>query len=818
MRTLIQDVRYGLRVLARSPGFTLVAVLTLALGIGANTALFSTVNSLILRSLPVKEPERLVVLAARLKGSSNLADLSYADYIDYRNQANVFTDMLGYEIGQNGLAADGRAERVIISYVTGNYFSMLGVQPALGRLIEPGEGQRRAADSVLVLGYSFWQRRFNGDPKVIGKVVLVNGRQPVTIVGVVPKVFHGTFALAETDAYLSLGQLAFDDAGFWTKRGRGDIRALARLKPGISLEEARASLNVIAQRLAQQYPDADKNLTLEVYPERYARPQADAANEWPPMVAIFLSLALIVLLVACMNVANLLLMRAKAREGEMAIRLALGAAHARLIRQFLTENVLLALVGGAAGILLSLWVTKVLSVIATPLDFPFFQLNFQPDWRVFAYALCIAVATGIFIGFIPARRVLRSSLSGVLHEGARTVSGGPSGHRARNALVIAQIAGSAVLLIAAGLFVRSLEKAEHSDLGFDPHRIVNLGMDLADVGYNEAQGEKFYREVIGRVRALPGVQSAAYVHSVPLYHDRLLASISVEGRTLPPGQPPPEIFYNIADPGVFETLRIPILRGRGFGVADTDSVPKVAIISQAMAERFWPGENALGKRFRMGSRGPLWEVIGVARDAQFVSPTPRIEPYFYVPLAQHYNSFMTLQARSSLPASTLINEIERQVRSLEPNLPLFDVRTMEEELNGATGFFLFHVGADVAGGLGTLGLLLAVIGVYGVVSYAASQRTHEIGLRMAVGANRSDILRMVFRHGLCLVGSGLGLGLLLALAASQGLSSLLVGVSPFDPVTYSAASLLLGGVALFASYIPARRATKVDPLVALRYE
>jgi predicted permease len=815
---VVADVRYAFRGLRKNPGFAAVAIATLAVGIGANTAIFSVVNSLFLRPLPVQDPYRLVVLAPRERGSSEFHDLSYPDYRDYRARAGAFSDMLGFAVGMDGMVVDRRPSQVLTSYVTGNYFSMLGVRPALGRLIEPAEAETPGARPVLVLGYTYWQRQFNSDPGVIGKSARLNGHA-VTIVGVAPERFHGTFSLAETDAYVPVSVLALQDGSFWTARGKGELRAIARLKPGMSLRQGRASLQVIARNLAARYPETNKYTSMEAYPEWRARPQPDAAGSGPAMVGIFLALASIVLLVACVNLANILSARANVRESEMAVRSALGAARGRLVRQLLTENVLLAIVGGAAGILLSAWISGVLSSIFTPIDVPMIRLDFRPDWRVFAYAFGVALLAGLMVGLGPVRSAWRSNLSIVLHGGGRAVSGSRRRNRARNVLVVTQVAASMVLLIAAGLLVRSLEGAQRMNLGFDPHHVLNVSMDVHQIGYDEGRGKKFYAELMARTRALPGVESAAFVFSVPLFHDRFLGTVHIEGRPLPPGEASPEVFYNVVDPALFRTLRIPILRGRGFTEADNETAPRVAIISQAMAQRFWPGQDPVGKRFRIGKpANPLLEVAGVARNAKFVRPTPEAEPYFYVPLSQNYRVPMTLQVRSSRAAEALEREVSHEIHALAPDLPLYDVRTMEDSLGGITGFFLFRVGADLAAGLGLLALFLTTIGVYGVISYAASQRTHEIGLRMALGATGHDILRMVLGQGLRLIGTGVLIGLGIALAVSRALSSLLVGVGASDPMTYTSVAALLGGLALLAGYIPARRAMRVDAMVALRHE
>lgn len=822
LQDLVQDLYFGLRMLRKSPGFTTVAVLTLALGIGANTALFSVANELFLRPLPVRNAGRLVVLAVREKGSAEVRDISYPDFLDYRADEQAFSAIAAYNLGLDGLSTGRWAKRAVTCYVTGNYFPMLGLQPALGRLIQRGEGASPGADPVVVLSYSFWQRQFARDPDVLGKIIRVNGR-PETVIGVAPGGFHGTKAWVETDAYLPISQMAQEGNGFWTARGwRGDggFTVLARLKAGVSIGQAQASLNVIAQKLAQMYPQTDRDISVEVYPEPLARPQADAAEEAPPIVTAFMFLGLIVLVLACVNLANMLESRAISREGEMAVRSALGAGRGRLARQCITESILLAMLGGAAGLALAELISKPLSSICTPVDLTLFKPDFQPDWRVFAYASAIALLAGVVMGLVPARRAWRTNLNQVMHEVGRALAGSRRHHRARSVLVITQVAASTILLIAAGLFVRSLGAVEHMNLGFDPHHILNVGVDVGELGYKEAQGERFFQELLNRVRGLAGVESAGYVYSTPFYHNRLGSFVWIQGRSLLSGQRPPSIFYNAVSPSIFETLHIPLLRGRGFSAADDASSSKVAIVNEGMALRFWPGRDPIGEQFSLaGPAGPWIRIVGVVDDAQFVSPmVPRTDPYFFLPLAQDYLPALALQVRTSLPPTLLARAIERQIQALAPGLPIFDLRTQEQALNGATGFFLFRLGADVAAGLGILGLLLAVVGVYGVASYAASLRTHEIGIRVALGAQEADVLWRVMGQGIIPALLGLVVGVTVSLGLVRFLSSLLYGVKPTDPVTFGAVSLILTAVTLLACYVPARRAMRVDPMVALRHE
>ncbi|MGH9445932.1 MAG: FtsX-like permease family protein, partial [Terriglobia bacterium] len=509
---------------------------------------------------------------------------------------------------------------------------------------------------------------------------------------------------------------------------------------------------------------------------------------------------------------------ATAREHEMAVRAALGAPRHRLIRQLLTESFLLAFLGGVAGVLAGAWGSALLGSIHVAAGIPV-ALNFGFDWRVFAYAIVAAILAGLVVGMVPALRASRANPSNALHEGGRTVAAGR--HRLRNALVVAQVAGSIVLLIVAGLFTRSLQKAQKMDLGFDPAHVLNLTMDPHEVGYSEAQGREFYKNLLVRVRSLPGVQSASLAFTYPTNQYSDYDSVYVEGLLLPPGQPPPRISLNPVSTDYFKTMGIAILRGRAFQDSDTAKAPRVAVINQTMARELWPNEDPVGRRFRDtdSASGPWIEVIGIAHDSKYGDVLAKRTPYFYVPLAQNYISIEALQVRTSRPPGSMIRDLEQQIHELASGLPVFGVQTMEQVLNrGVAGFYAFHLGAYLAAALGILGLILAIVGVYGVISYCASQRTHEIGIRMALGARPRDIWRIVFGQGLGIVGVGVLIGILAALAVTRVMASFLYGVSAHDPLTYTGVSLLIAAVALLACYIPARRATKVDPMVALRYE
>jgi predicted permease len=819
MHSMWHDVRYAVRIFRRNPGYVLVVVLTLSLGVGVNTAFFSVANFMVLRPMPAKDPQQLVVLATR-EGSSEIRDVSYPDFLDYRKQGTELSDLMAYRLGFDSLAGENDAQQVITSYVTGNYFSTLGIRPVVGRLLEPSEGWTPGADPLLVLGYSYWQRRFGGDPGIIGKTVRLDGH-PMTIVGVAERGFPGAYYFVETDVYAPIGNAAPASDSFWTARGeRGEagLFVVGRLKPGVSLKQARSSLRVVAERLALQYPEAEKGTSLEVYPETLARPQAAAANDLPVLVPLFLLLALLVLLVACINIANLSLARANDRLGEMATRVALGAGRLRLVGQLLTENLLLAITGGVAALFVGLWLARMLQSICVPIDFPMFRMNFVFDWRVFVYAFATTAAAGLAVGLFLAHKLWRADLNSMLHEGGRALSSSSRRSRQRSAFLVLQVAGSTLLLVIAGLFARMLDKAQRMELGFDPHHVLNLRLDVNQVGYDQAQGKKLYEEFLSRVTRLPGVTGATYAYSIPFGSGTLSASVQAEGQILQPGQSPPQVFYNIVGPSYFQTLSVPLLSGRAFASTDTKRAPRVAIISQQMAERFWGRQNAIGKRFRMGKDSGWLEVIGVCRDAIYVNPALGRVPYFYLPVAQNYTPQLALQIRTPLAPAAVAHEVERQLHELEPNLAVTDVLTMEQQLQGANGFFLLRVGADSAVGLGMLALILAVVGIYGIASYSTSQRTHEIGVRLALGALPRDIRNMVLRQGLLLVGIGAAAGIISALALARAVSGFLIGVSPDDPATFLGVTALLGTAALLACYLPARRATRLDPIAALRSE
>lgn len=818
MNTFWQDVRYALRMLVKSPMLTVIVVLTLALGIGANTAIFGIVNGFLLRPLPVKSPDQIMVVAGKITNDTiGVPTLSYPELTDLRKQATVFSDVFASETSIGGLSFGGKTEEFIFSYVTGNFFTALGIQPAMGRFFVPPQGETSGKDAYLVLGYSYWQKRFGGDPKIIGKQTLLDGEEAV-IIGVAPKGFQGTQFAIDTEGYAPLNMMS-GAVGFWPDRMARNLSVMARLKAGATLSQAESSVNLIAQRLAEQYPATDKGVSLRVIPERFARPQPFTTNIVPFVAGLFLVLAGLVLLLACMNVANILLVRATVRQHEMAIRAALGAGRTRLMRQLLTESMVLALFGGIAGLLLGKWASKTVPFLLPETNALPLHLDFSFDWRVFLYALAAALFTGLVMGLWPALRASRADVNAVLHGEGRSDSAGSSRHRLRSVLVVAQVGGSLVLLIVAGLFVRSLMGAQRAYLGFDPDHVLNVTLDPNEAGYDTVRTNNFYKQLEQRVHALPGVRDASLAVTVPMGMSSMTSNVYIEGRTLPPGQQAPLVFYNAVDAAYFDTMRVPLLRGRAFTQNDNEKTPLVAIINQTMANQFWPNENPLGKRFSVKSgTGSFMQVVGVASDGKYIFLGWSHQPFFYVPLAQDYRSYRTLQLRTSVSPESLIPQAENLIHAVDPAIPIDDIRSMKESLAGANGYFLFRVGATLAASMGILGLILAVVGVYGVVSYAASQRTHEIGIRMALGANRWNILVLVLRQGLLLITAGVVVGLAVAWALTRSMATILIGVSPTDALTFGTTTLLLAAIGFWACYAPARRAMRLDPMRALRHE
>ena len=816
---LLQDARYGFRMLRKAPGVMAVVVIALGLGVGANVAIFSIVNGFLLRPLPVPNPEQITILAIQEKNAPvGSSGFSYPELLDFRAQAEPFSDVFGLVLSSVQLSSDGRHEQSFANYVSGTFFSGLGLNPAQGRLILPSDGETPGQPILAVLDYLYWQRRFQGDPSVVGRQIRINGRS-ATIIGIAPREFRGMFPLFETDVYLPMSAIATEEDAnvFWNSRDRHRILAFGRLRAGTSPRRAQSSLDVISARLAQQYPATDKWFTVRAVPEKSARPIPYANSSFVAMSGLFLALAGMVLLLACMNVENILLARGTARQREMGVRAALGAGRGRLISQMLTESVMLAGLGGGVGIVLGIWANRWTNSIHLQ-NIPL-QLDSNLDWRVLAFAATAVIATGIIVGLAPALRASSTEVNVALHEGAQTSRFNVKASSIRNFLVVTQVAGSLVLLIAAGLFVRSLLKVQQFNLGFDPDHVLNVAVDPHEIGYDEARTTEFYRIVEAKMAALPGAQAVSMASYVPMGGFPTGVAVSVEGRPTPAGQQAPHVLYNCVDPRYFATMRIGILRGREFTDADDDRAPRVAMINQTMAENFWSHEDPIGKRFSMnGAAGPFVEVIGVTRDGKYQAVAEDAQAFFYVPLAQHFVSKRVLQIRTLVPPESLASPVAGIISAEAPELSIIASQTMKQFLEGALGFFGFRLAATLAAALGVIGLVLAVVGVYGVVSFTVSLRTREVGIRMALGAAARDILKLIWLQGARLVVLGVAIGIPAAWPLTRAIAHRMAGISASDPVTYVAVAVGLLSVVLAACWIPARRAMKVDPMVALRYE
>jgi len=822
MRNLLQDLRFAFRQLRKAPSFAVAAVLTLALGIGVNTAVFSLVNLLLLKPLPVPHAEQLTTLLSRQYAGLLVNTFSLQEFNAIRSQSGrSFSDVVAYTISLDGFSAPGQQpQRILTCYVSGNFFAGLGLTPAAGRLIAPSEGEVMGNDPVIVLGYQYWQQKFNSDPGIVGRAVTFDGHL-MTVVGVAPKGFGGLQqSFVAMDAYLPLSQLPVAgvpaaDINNWQNRM---FIVNARLRPGVTLGQANAELSLVAKNIMRQHSDVEKQLDFEAFSEPSVRINPGNPKTMYVIAGLFLSLAVMVLLLACVNVANLVLVRATVREREMAIRSALGAARSRLFAQTITESLLLALMGGAAGVALGMWASNALSHLNLHAPIPIL-LAFSFDWRIFLYSFLIASLAGLVVGITPAIRIARANVSTVLHEGGRGVSAGR--HRLRDGLVVLQIAGSLVLLVVASLFTRSLAAIETMDLGFNPDHVLNFVIDSNEVGMTAEQGRDLAASLIARMHQLAGVESVSHASSLPFGYYGAGGQIIVDGEPAPANPADAAASYNVVSPEYFTVMGIPLLRGRSFAASDNEKSVDVAIVSESTVRKFWPGQDAIGRTFRLVTeKDRKLLVVGVARDAEFqLVLGGKQAPYFYIPYAQHIagNTLMVFQLRTAQDPEALIPAAERAVRELAPQLPVFQVQTMRQSLYTLNGLLLFQIAATITGIMGGLGLTLAVIGLYGVVSYVVSRRVHEIGLRMALGASRAGVFRMIYRQSLVIIAAGLGLGLAVALLAAKATDQFVV-VSTWDPITFATVAAVLTLAALGSCYAPARRAMAVEPMVALREE
>jgi predicted permease len=811
MQTLWQDVRYGARMLMKQPGFTLIAVITLALGIGANTAIFSLLNTVLLRALPVERPQQIVAVNVTMNRGAEYVVTSYPNYQDLRDRNDVLAGLIAYRPTPLSLSSDGKNERMFGYLATGNYFDVLDVKAALGRTFTPDDDRAPGAHPVAVMSYACWQQRFGGDPNVVGKNVILNGHT-FTVVGVTPQSFYGTeilFAPAFWAPMMMQRQIE-PGSDFLTERGDGRLMMTGRLKDGVSKEQAQAALGHLMNQLAAEHPRVNEGRGVQLNPPGLISPQFRT-----PIIGfagVLMGVVGLVLLLACTNLASLLLARATGRRKEIAVRLALGASRWQIVRQLLTESLLLALLGGVFGLLFAYWVGDLVAAFKPPVDFAL-RIDLGLDWRVLSFTLCLAALTGVVFGALPALQASRPDLVPALKDEASLA--GYRRSRLRNALIVAQVALSLVLLICAGLIVRSLQQAQSLNPGFNPNQAVMLSFDLGLQGYDKARGQAFHQQALERVRALPGVSAAALADYLPLTLTESTTSVYVEGKTPPNFAQLPSTIYCRVGTDYFRAMGIPLLAGREFTPQEREKESRVVIVNEAFARRFWPNENAVGRQFKFGGvEGEPWQIVGVARDGKYVSlgESPRL--LVYEPLLRNYSSLVNLVVRASSDAPLALAAVRREVQSLDATLPLYNVKTLHEHLS--LPLFPARVAAVVLGCFGLLALLLAAIGIYGVMSFNVAQRTREIGLRMALGATARDVLRLLVRQGMSLALLGVVIGLAAAFAVTRLLADLLLGVSATDPLTFLAIVALLTSVALLACYVPAWRATEVDPLVALR--
>ncbi len=817
----LRDLRYGVRQLLRSPGFALAAGVTLALGVGANTIIFSIVNGMVLRPLPVDRPGEVVALYAtdRARGGQTRS-LSYPEYLDYRDRSGVFAGLVAQQGLPLSLAGEDRAEMVWSEIVTENYFSALGLRPVLGRTFTPADARGPGSDPLIVVSHRLWQDRFGGDPGVLGTAVRLNGH-PFTIVGVAPPGYNGVRKFGfHPDLWVPMmmhAQVMSGAEGILDDRESTWLTVAGRLRPGLDLAAGSSRLADFAARLEQTYPATNRERGALLISGGTGFDDPDFA----PRETLVLSAALamgaagLILLLACTNVANLLLARASARGREIAVRLALGATRSRLVQQLLTEGLLLAVVGGAAGIVLSSWNSEIQEAMVPRLQFPVgFEISL--DHRVLLFGLGISLLTSLLFGLVPALRAARHDVVGMLKNAEPKGRPPRWGLDLRSFLVIGQVSLSLVLLVGGGLFLKSLVHARDIDVGLAPNNRMLLSLDPGLQGYDSARSDALYRTLLQRVRELPGVASATLGFPIPLDTYGRSRTVFFEG-----GEPVGErdgldVGVTVAGADYFGTVGTALLRGRDFAPGDTIGAPRVAVVNQTLAARLG-GEAAVGRHFRLGGpEGDRVRVIGVARDARYGTLGEGPRPYLYVPLSQNQRSWLTLIVQTEADPAAAIPVVRDLVQGLDPDLAAFGVMTMDRHLENALN--LATTSAIIAGAFGGLALLLSVVGIYGLVSYSVARRTREVGIRIALGAGRRDVLRLVLGKGLLLALAGVGAGLVVALAAGRLIGGMLYDVSPADPTILGSMAFLLAAVVLLASYVPARRALRVDPVTSLRSE
>jgi len=813
MQALWQDIRYGIRVLTKNPGFTALAVLTLALGIGANSTIFSWLNATLLNPLPgVANPQEVVAVARTQAGRHAQAPFSYPDFADLRERTHSFSGLTASAIYPVSLTEQEKPERLWSSIVSANYFDALGVHPILGRGFLPAEDHAPGGAPVTVISYHLWQRRFGGNSSAVGRTISLNNH-PYTIVGIAPSEFQGTYTGLRADLWLPImmAKQITASGDVLQQRGNNWLVVLGRLKPGVSRSEARSELDLLMQQIVRQYPDQHPGLkSISLFP-LWKAPYG-ATVYLGGVLLMLMGIAGVVLLLTCANVANLLLVRGVSRRRELAIRLSLGANRIRLIRQLLTESILLALTGGGIAIVITLWTSKSFMNLAPPSNLPIW-ISVNVDQRVFWVSLAASLATGILFGVLPALRATGVSPISVLKDEAGSVAGGTRKARLSGGLAIAQISLSLLMLISAVLLIRSFRNAQGFNPGFNPKGVLLESFDLFPAGLTPEQGLQFDRQALAKIRMLPGVRSASLANWIPLGFDSSSFSFKPEGYV--PG--PHEVMdagVATVSPEYFRTLEISIVKGRDFGPEDNLKSQNVVVVNQALVDRYWSGKNALGKRVQIGKE--FYTVVGIASTSRYFSLNEPPEPFMYFPLDQDYTPNMTLHVRVSSDPASLALAVQSAIHEMNAGLPVFDISTLDSRIQVSSG--ILRIAGSTVGIFGLLALILAAIGIYGVVAYSTKQRTREIGIRVALGAQRGDVFRLVIAQGTRLTLIGIGIGLMAAYLFARILSNLLFGVSASDPLTFCAVAIFLGAVALGACYIPAWRAMRVDPMVALRYE
>jgi predicted permease len=812
MTSFWQDARYSLRMIARAPGFAAIAILTLALGIGANTTIFSWINSALLNPAPgLAKPNEILSLVQG--GKDNYLAFSYPDIQAMRDGQRTFSGITACMFTPMSLTGKGKPERVWGMVASANYFDVLGVRPVLGRGFLPSEDEKPGGAPVAVISYRLWQTHFGANPNAVGQQIELN-QHPYTIVGVTPPAFQGSITGLRMEVWVPVmmqaqvmpgGDMLHDHGNLW-------LFAYGRLKPGLSAQQAQEEMTVKLKQEARNYPEEHKGHDrVTVYP--LWRNPFSFNIFFSILLPTLMAIAGLVLLLACANVANLMLVRSVGRRREIAIRMSLGASRWRLVRQLLVESLMLSLAGGAVALLITLWTAGTLMKFVPAMDFPV-SLVVHADRTVLLATMLISVLSGVIFGILPALRASGVAPVSVLKEESGSASGGLRKARLASGLVVAQISLSLVLLVCAGLFIRSFLSAQKINLGFNPHNVLIASYDLFTAGYSEEKGTEFDRELVAKLEAVPGMQSVALTDRLPGLSPGS-TSVRPEGYVSQPNESM-ETSMAIVTPKYFQTMQIPLVKGHDFRPQDNKSSQRAVIASEAFAERYWPGQEALGKRLNSDLTHEWFTVVGVARDSKMTSLSEKPEPFLYFPFYQVYRGTMIVTARVNGDPLTFSKTVEKTIHELNSDLVVYDVISLE--LSERVASFPQHIAGTFVGAFGLLALVLAAIGIYGVTAYTTRQRTHEIGIRMALGASKEDILRLVLGHGLRLTFIGVALGLVVSFALTRYLSSLLLGVTSTDALTFSTVAILLCAVALFASFIPARRAMRVDPMVALRYE